>query len=310
MKEYKLKIKGLFLFFFLFAFINIQAQDLEPRLTSNMPIGTNIAVASYSFSSGNIMLDNTLPIEDLESELNAMVIAYVRGFKLFNKLTKIDAVIPYAISNYSGIVESVDTTDQRHGFGDPSFRISMILLGEKALAPRDFVGREQKKFKLAALARVTVPLGQYNESKLINLGANRYSLRLGLAGSYQLTKKLNWELYFKSCFFTKNSDFFNGNTSKQKPLLTFQTHFSYEFKPGIWAAVSFGKSHFGETVVNGIEKDNLQKNTRSGIVFSYSFKKGHSLKALATTGVTTRYGADFTTFALAYQYLWFDKKGN
>lgn len=308
MKKYQQKFKGFLLPLFIFLFIDTQAQDLEPRFTSSMPIGTNIAFASYAYSSGNILVDNSLPVENLESKLNMMIIGYVRGFKLFDKLAKIDAIVPYAHADFSGTKASVDTATSRQGFGDPSFRFSMILIGEKALRPADFFGREKKKFKLAALARVVVPLGDYEETKLLNLGANRFSFRLGLASSYALTKKLTWELYFKSNFFTENSSFNNGNTLKQKPLLTMQTHFSYEFKPGIWTAISFGKSHFGQTLLNGVEQENLQKNTRTGFVFSYALSQKHSFKAIATTGVTTRYGTDYTTFMLAYAYLWMDKK--
>ena len=287
--------------------VNSAAQDLEPRSLSSMPTGTNVAVASYAFSSGNIMLDNALPIEDLKSELNSIVFAYARSFKLFNRLTKVDAIVPYAFANFTGLYQSRDSSTSRQGLGDPSFRISMILIGEQALSPGEFINREKKKFKLGAMARVRVPLGQYDKTKLINLSTNRYSLKLGLAGSYALTKKLNWELHFNSWYFTENNSFFNGNTVKQKPLITLQTHFSYEFKPGIWAAVSFGKSNLGETVVNGVEKDDVQKNTRTGLAFAWRLHKNHSLKIAATTGVTTRYGSDYTTVLIAYQYLWFDK---
>lgn len=284
-----------------------QTQDLEPRFLSSMPTGTNVVVASYAFSRGNILLDNALPIENLESELNSMVVAYARSFKLFNKLAKVDAVVPYAFSNFSGLYESRDSTTSRKGFGDPSFRISMILIGEDPLSAGEFRNRTKKRFNLGVMTRVRIPLGQYDTTKLINLGTNRYSLKLGVAGSYALTKKITWEVHFNTWHFTKNNSFFNGNTIKQKPLITLQTHFSYEFKPGFWAAVSFGKSNLGETVLNGIEKNDDQKNTRTGFAIAYRLNKKHTLKIAATTGVTTRYGSDYTTVLLAYQYLWFNK---
>lgn len=288
--------------------LNSAAQDLEPHLLSSMPTGTNVAVASYAYSTGNIMLDNALPIEDLSSEINSAVFAYARSFKLFNKLAKVDAIIPFSFANFSGLVDSRDSSTYRQGLGDPSFRISMILLGADPLKPADFASREQKKFKLGVMARARVPLGQYNSSKLINLSTNRYSLKLGLAGSYSITKKLNWEVHFNSWYFSENKSFYNGNTLKQKPMLSLQTHLSYEFKPGFWVAVSYGKTNLGETVLNGIDRDDVQKNSRSGLALAYRVNKKHSLKVAYTTGVTTRYGSDYSTFILAYQYLWFDKK--
>jgi hypothetical protein len=98
--------------------IQLQAQDLEPRLLSPIPTGGNFAIASYGYSLGNILLDNSLPIEDLNASINSLILAYARSFKLFNKLAKFDAIVPYAFGTYDAIVNSVDTSATRSGFGD------------------------------------------------------------------------------------------------------------------------------------------------------------------------------------------------
>ena len=287
--------------------IQLKAQDLEPRFLSPIPTGGNFAIASYGYSYGNILLDNTLPIEDLNASINSIVMAYARSFKLFHKLAKFDVVIPYAIGNYEAIFNSVDTSASKHGFGDPLFRISMILIGTDPLSPVDYFKQEQKKFNLGTSVRVRAPLGQYDPTKLLNLGANRWYVRLTLAGSYRLGRKVVLEGHFNSIFFTENSSFFNGNTIDQKPLLAAQLHATYIFKPGIWVAASLGRSFLGETEINGVEQENLQKTSRYGLAFAYRLNKNNALKLAFTTGITARYGSDFTTFVLAYQFIWFDK---
>ena len=285
----------------------LQAQDLEPRLLSPVPTGGNFAIASYGYSVGNILLDNTVPVDDLEASINSFVFAYARSFKLFNKLTKFDAIIPYAFGTYNAIVDGVDTSATRNGFGDPLFRISMILIGNGPLNPMEFSKQEQKKFNLGASFRLTAPLGQYDPAKLINLGTNRWAFKFTLAGSYTLGKRVVLEGHLNSIFFTENSSFFNGNTLKQKPMLAAQFHATYVFKPGIWFAASIGQGFLGETVLNGTEQDNLQNTSRYGLVFAYRLKQHSALKLGFTSGITARYGADFTSLVLAYQYIWFDK---
>jgi len=290
------------------AFIGrLQAQDLEPRLLSPAPIGGNFAIASYGYSVGNILLDNTVPVDDLEANINSFVFAYARSFKLFKKLAKFDAIIPYAFGSYNAIVDGVDTSATRNGFGDPLFRVSMILIGNGALNPLEFSKQEQKKFNLGTSLRVVAPMGQYDPSKLLNLGANRWTVKLTLAASYTLAKRVVLEGHFNSVFFTENSSFFNGNTLNQKPLLATQFHATYVFKPGIWLAASIGQGFLGETELNGTEQDNLQNTSRYGLVFAYRLKQHSALKLGFTSGITTRYGADFTSLVLAYQYIWFDK---
>jgi len=284
-----------------------KAQDLEPRFLSSMPTGGNFAVASYGYSSGNILLDNSLPIEDLNAKLNNIVVGYARSFKLFSRLAKFDIVIPYSIGSFEGVVSNIDSTTSRTGFGDPLLRISMILIGGTAMGVSEFLKHEAKKFKLGISFRIRPPLGQYDPSKLINLGANRWAFKGALAASYTIKKKLIFEGHLISWFFTENKEFFNGNTVYQKPLVAAQLHISYVFKSGIWLAVSGGTSGLGETVVNGVEQDDLQRNSRYGAAFAYRINKNHSLKIAYTSGVSTRYGANFNTILLAYQFMWFNK---
>ena len=80
------------------------------------------------------------------------------------------------------------------------------------------------------------------------------------------------------------------------------------FKPGVWAAVSVGKSFLGETILNGTEQDDQRDGFRYGAVFAYRLNRRNALKIGVTSGLATHYGADFTSFLLAYQFMWFDKK--
>lgn len=285
----------------------VYAQDLEPRYLSDVPIGLNVMLATYGYSSGNILLDNSLPIEDLDAKLNTLGVAYVRSFKMFNKLTKFDAILPYSFAKFSGVVNSIDSSTTRNGFGDPLIRLSMIFIGAQPLGAREFMQRDAKKFKLGAQVRLRLPLGHYDPTKLINLGANRWALKVGVAGSYSIGKKLIMEAHVSSWFFTENEDFFNGNSLKQKAMLGAQLHVTYVFKPGVWAAVSFGDIGFGETILNDVEQNNKQNTSRAGAAFAYKINKAHGLKFAITSGVTARYGANFTTLLLAYQFMWFGK---
>jgi hypothetical protein len=284
-----------------------KAQDLEPRFLSVLPTGGNFAIASYGYSTGNILVDNSLPIEDLNAKLNILAIGYARSFKLFNQLAKFDAIVPFSFGKFEGVVSQIDSSTSRTGFADPLFRLSIILVGGRAMGMKEFFKSDPKKFKLGLSFRVRAPLGQYDPTKLINLGANRWAFKAGFAASYTIKKKLTFEGHLVSWFFTENKSFFNGNTIYQKPVVGAQLHISYVFKPGIWLAVSAGATGLGKTVVNGVEQDNLQRNSRFGIAFAYRISKHHSLKIALTTGVSTRYGANFTTFLIAYQFIWFDK---
>jgi len=300
-----LKYSLSFLVICVWSFI-VRAQDLEPRFLSSVPLGTNFSGAIYGYSSGNILL-NSLVIEDLNAKLNTVGVFYGRSFKLFNKSAKFDAVAPYAFGKLNALVNKVDSTVSKSGFMDPTLRISMILLGDKPLDISKFGEREIKKFKLGTAFKVKFPFGKYEGEKTINLGANRWGFQLKVAGSYLVTKKLLLELHVDSWFFTENSSYIIDNTLQQEPLLSTQLHIAYIFNPKIWASVSVGQVAYGETNVNGVQSHNDQKNSKYGVTFSYKAGKKSSLKLAVTDGLFTYAQADFTTFLVGYNILWFDK---
>jgi hypothetical protein len=101
-----------------------------------------------------------------------------------------------------------------------------------------------------------------------------------------------------------NKNFWGGNTVAQDPFVGAQIHVSYLFRRGFWGAVSFGQGFGGRTTVNGEENDDEQRNNRLGATLAYPITRQHTLKAAYTAGVTTRAGADFDTFVIAWQYRW------
>lgn len=299
---------SLLLFFSSNFIYTIKAQALEPRILSDIPIKGNIFVASYAYSQGDILLDVASPVQDLESGVNTLVMAYARTFKLFNKLTKVDAIIPYAFADFSGRLNDVAATTSRSGFGDPLFRFYMIIVGSDPLELKDFVKHKPDKFKFGAGIRISPPLGQYDSSKLINLGTNRWTFKIGIAGSYTFVNKIVLEGQIKSWFFTQNNDFFNGGTVKQNPLFSAQLHLTYIFKPGIWLSGSIAQTNSGMTYINDVEQEKINTNTKYGLTFSYRVNKKNGLKITFTNGVPNRYAFDYTSLIVFYNFIWFDKK--
>jgi hypothetical protein len=84
--------------------------------------------------------------------------------------------------------------------------------------------------------QVSAPLGQYDDSKLLNLGNNRWSFKpeLGISKAWG-----PWtvEVAPGALFFTDNTDFFNGSTLAQEPIYTLQGHVLYNFPSGMWVAL-------------------------------------------------------------------------
>jgi hypothetical protein len=280
-----------------------KAQEIEPRTYANVPAGMNALALAYSWSRGNILTDATLPIEDFRVTAHSPAAVYLRSLNVFGKLGRIQVTVPFTYLAGDAKFAGKDTSGTRSGLADARLRLGLNLFGSPALAPKDFRSFKQETIVGASLV-VTVPIGQYNASKLINLGANRWGFKPE-AGISQRLNRWYLEAYAGVWLFTDNNEFLETFTLEQKPLYTFQWHVSYVFPSGIWAALDGVQVNGGETSVEGELQNNFQQNWRLGATLSLPLGRHHSVKAAFQSGVATRVGGDFDIVTIGYQYVWF-----
>jgi len=280
------------------------AQELEPRLFSPAPTGMNIVLGAFGYSFGNILLDPAVPIEDLDARLVIITAGYVRTLNVFGASAKIDAVIPVAGGDWKGKLEGRDSTRSATGFGDPRVRFSVLFSGAPALSPKEFASYKAGTIVGGGL-QVWVPLGQYDPTKLLNLGSNRWVFRPQLGVSQTLSR---WVLEAAAAglFFTENTNFFGGDRLSQNPIAALKGHVSYVFGRGFWGAVNAGYGRGGRTSINDEETDTLISNWRLGVTVAIPISSHDSIKFAFVSGFRVGKGADFSTILGAYQYRWLD----
>ena len=211
------------------------AQDLEPRVYSASPVGTTFLGVSFGRSSGDVTFDPTIPITNVNASLYSPTLAISHTFSLFHRQTLFSGGFPYVWGNVNGDVGTQSGKVYRSGLGDLRLRYSINLHGSPAMSVKEFAHR-QRGYILAASLTAQVPSGQYGNTKLINIGTNRWSFKPELGFSYP-AKKLDLDLYAGSWFFTDNSSFYPGNSNRsQLPLTALQAHVSYTIRRGLWAA--------------------------------------------------------------------------
>ena len=285
-----------------------RAQQLEPRAYANLPIGLNFLIAGYAYSQGDVLLDPSLPVSDAKAKVNTLVLGYVRSLDFWGRSASIGLVLPYAGISASGQITTSGQTEAqsasvtRNGFGDPVLRLAANLYGAPALPMERF--REYRQDTIVGMSlTLSVPWGQYDGSKLVNIGTNRWSLRPEVGVSQALGPWI-LEGAFGVTFFSDNDDFFGGHTRKQDPLYAAQAHVIYYFNPGLWGALNLTYYAGGRTSVDGALNDDLQQNSRWGATLGKSLDMRNSLKFYFNSGATARAGTNFQTIGVAWQHLW------
>jgi hypothetical protein len=215
---------------------------------------------------------------------------------------KFDIIVPYASlsgsANYAGqpVQRSVD------GFANSAVRLSANLLGAPALTLKDF-GAYRQDLIVGVSVQLGVPASQYDPSRLLNIGTNRWSLKPEVGISKAIG---NWTVEGQAAvtFYGDNRDFFGGSTRSQDPLYALQGHVIHNFSSGVWA--SFDLTYFagGRTSIDGLPKNDLQQNWRVGATLALPVDRRNSIKLAASSGVSARTGNNFDLFAIAWQYRW------
>jgi hypothetical protein len=279
-----------------------RAQDIEPRAYSNAPIGVNFAIAGYAYTRGGLAFDPSLPVENEHLHTSNAVLAYARVIELGGQSAKLDVVVPYTWLSGSAIYNDQSIQRIVNGLGDPSFRLSVNLYGAPALSLKDYASYRQDLIVGASL-RVTVPAGQYDSSRVVNIGTNRWTFKPEIGVSKALGP---WtlELTGAAILYADNGDFFGGVTRSQDPLYSLQAHAIYSFRSGIWA--SFDGTYFagGRSRLDGVLSNDLQQNWRAGGTLALPLDSRNSIKLYASSGVSARTGNNFDLFGVAWQYRW------
>jgi hypothetical protein len=281
----------------------VSAQELEPRAYTNIPIGLNFIVAGYNFSSGGVLFDPVIPIENANIKTHGTLIAYGRSVKIGTMSGKVDVILPYTWLSGTADFMGEPASREVNGLCDPRVRMSVIFLGGPALPLSGFKDYKQN-FVMGASLQVYLPVGQYDPTKAVNLGTNRFAFKPEV-GISKTIKHLILELAAAAQFYTVNSDYYNGKTLSQAPIESIQGHINYNFKKGMWAALDGTFYWGGQTTIDGVLGDNMQENSRLGFTFALPIINiHHSLKLNLSTGASTRTGSDFDAITLAWQYRW------
>src|SRR3954469_12522396 len=291
--------------FLIAAFIPVmqgKAQELEPRSYSVVPTHFNAAGLSYMYSHGDVVTDATMPVQGLSITTSIIAAAYVKSFALFGKLGRIQMLLPYTFITGTATIAGSDTTASRSGFADGRVKIGLNLFGSPGMAPKDFQ-RFNEETVLGTSIVISVPIGQYWPEKVINIGTHRWGFKPELGFSHR-RGSFYFETFAGVWFFTKNKVYLKTAKLEQDPIFTFQAHVIHLFPKKSWVAVNGGYADGGQTRVNGIEKNNFQKNWRLGATYSFPINRRSSIRAMLNTGVATRAGGDFTSLTFAYQYGW------
>jgi hypothetical protein len=141
----------------------------------------------------------------VQAGIDSLSAVYGSTTSVFGRIGSYAVVAPYVWADVRGNVGETSGAVARSGPADLRLRVAMNLLGPQS---RPLVG---------ASLTIIAPTGQYESSRLINIGSNRWSFKpeIGLA-----LPRGRWlfETSLGAWFYTDNDAFFGGRKREQDPI--------------------------------------------------------------------------------------------
>ncbi len=257
----------------------VLAQGEGPRVYLPAPVGTNVLSVTWMDLESNMNFAGSILIPEAEVQSTIFALNYNRYFAIGDRLAEIWA---------TGIGGSVDgRVDESpfgalaasvNGFADPYFAIRVGLKGAPALDPATFM-KTPLGFQIYALAGVSVPIGDYKQERPLNLGTNRWSLRLGLPMVMPVGKtggSTMFEIHPNVYLFGDNDEPFRADTRSQNALYVVESHLTHNFTPKFWAGLDLRYQNGGETTTDHVKDDNKVNRWGGGVSAGYTFSRSWS----------------------------------
>lgn len=260
------------------------AQDDGARIYMMVPDKTTIASIRVHRLYSNLAVDPGSVAEGNDLDTTLVVFQFVQTLKIANGQSFAFLVVPASriktAANVPGAKDSIS------GLGDVQLGFVLGLHGTPALSPSEYAAH-RPGLAINLLAKIFFPTGKYSDDQSINIGANRWALRVGVPIVYAIGERMadphlmTVELMPTVTLFGSNNDPLNANRTKQKALFIFEGHLTRGFGPRFWGSLDLLWRRGGEVEIDGSDAGNSQRALSLGATGTLAVGRKGSLRLSA-----------------------------
>jgi hypothetical protein len=253
-------------------------------------------------------------------EASIFVANYVRFITLFDRPSSLSLAIAGGDINVDvntkaprlfvprGITAGTAFSQSSTGFADPSAQLVVNLYGTPPLIANFDLLDYEPTWTLDAAVMLGLPIGEYDDDKLVNIGLNRWFGRIAFPFKYHFGVFTRG--YMKSLevtpsvwLFAKNDDFL-GQDLENDPLWQIEAHLTNDFTPSFFVSLDllyrggFQSEIDGDEVGDDLDIGNL------GFTLNYQVTDNLSIRTSVSSNVFGDSELDNSMVRLQFVYAW------
>ena len=152
---------------------------------------------------------------------------------------------------------------------------------------------------------ISIPIGEYDKGRGLNLGNNRWGIKPELGIVKGLGEKTYLDLIVNGEFYTENDKYFNGSTQvkkEQDPLFGAEVHLSYDITKQWYASLDYFYNYGGETKLDGAKQNDAVNNHGLGLSLFWMVGSNNQLMVEYRDDFSVKNGPGTNTFGARWAY--------
>jgi hypothetical protein len=269
---------------------------------------------SQQFAPGQYVYPNA----DVEGGI--YIANYVRHLTLFNRPSSflltaiggsIDADIKAGVPpssllppEYTGAALSQSST----GFADPSAQLVVNLFGAPPLKRNYDLIDYEPTLTVDAAVMLALPIGEYDDDKLVNFGLNRWFGRIAFPvtyyfGAFSPGYRNSLEVIPSVWLFGENDDFM-GQKLDNDPMLQFEAHLTHDFTRTFWGSLDVLYRNGFQSEIDGVEMGEEFEIGDIGLTLNYEVNTNFSIKTGFSSNVFGNDDLNTSMVRMQFVYGW------
>ena len=302
------------------------AQDDGARTYWKGRAGTN--VVSFQYLNMNLQASDTVqfdpahyiyPGADVEADI--FVMSWARHMTLFDRPSVIsgnlmggsvdvDFDTSFTPPEFLPPVASPDVSfsESASGYADPTVQLDVNLIGTpKINALYEYMNYEPT-WTLDAAVLLGIPIGQYDEDKVVNMGLNRFYGRIALPFKYHFGVftpgyRSSFELVPSVWLFSENDNFV-GQTLENDPLWQLEAHLTHDFTSTFFGSLDVLYRSGFQSEINGMQVGDDVDVGNVGFTFNYQVTDNVALRTSYLSNVFGDDNLDDSILKMMFAYGW------
>ncbi len=302
------------------------AQDDGPRAYWKGRAGTN--VVSFQYLNMHLQASDALQFDpshyiypSADAEADIFILSWARHLTLFDRPSSLsinlvggsvdvqfDTLLTPPEFLPPGVIPGSSFSQSASGYADPSVQLDVNLLGTPPLkAGFDLINYEPT-WTLDVAVMLGVPLGDYDDNKVVNLGLNRFYGRIAFPFKYHFGVfspgyMSSLEIVPSVWLFAENDDFV-GQKLKNDPLWQLEAHWTHDFTRHFFGSIDLLYRKGFQSEFNSVDVGSDLEIGDIGATLNFQVTDNLTVRTSFSSNVFGDNDIDNSMVRIQFVYMW------